>query len=82
MLLNVALPRGAHATLTTAARRESLPFERFIEHAVRRALADHAEQEIDHLGRTVHQLLAHASPARLLIAVGHALTQLSKESLP
>ena len=82
VLLNVALPPGAHATLTTAAWRESLTLERFIEHAVRRALADHAEQEIDRLARTVRQLLAHASPAHLLIAVGHALTQYSKEPLP
>ncbi|MEV6057728.1 hypothetical protein [Streptomyces sp. NPDC052107] len=82
VLLNIALPPTARATLTTAAPRESLTLESFIEHAVRRALADHAEQEIDHLGRNVHQLLAHASPAHLLIAVGRALTQLSKESLP
>ncbi|MER6032088.1 hypothetical protein [Streptomyces sp. NPDC001851] len=82
VILNVALPPAAQAILTTAARSESITPERFMEHAVRLALADHAEQEVDHLGRSVQQLLAHTSPAHLLIAVGHALTQFSKEPLP
>ncbi|MGW4564212.1 hypothetical protein ACWEN3_17955 [Streptomyces sp. NPDC004561] len=62
VLLNLALPPAAHAILTTAARREGLTLERFMEHAVRRALADHADHEIDRIGRTVRQLLAQASP--------------------
>ncbi|MBY8846673.1 hypothetical protein [Streptomyces sp. SP2-10] len=80
-LLNVALPPAIQATLTAQAQCESLTLERFLEHAVRGALAIHAEQEIDHLGRTVRQMLSHASPAHLLIAVGHALTQHSKERM-
>ncbi|MFE7243961.1 hypothetical protein [Streptomyces sp. NPDC057580] len=82
MLLNIALPPAAQTSITAQARRESLPPERFIELAVHRALAEHTEQEINRLARTVGQLLAHASPAHLLIAVGHALTQPSKEPLP
>lgn len=76
VLLNVAFPPAVHAALTADARRTRQTPERFLELAVRRALAEHADRETDRLGRAVRQLLAHTTPACLLAAVGHALTRL------
>jgi hypothetical protein len=75
------LPSVARAILAAQARREGLTPERFMEHMVSRALADHARQKIDHLGRTGCRLLARASPAYLVIAVGHVFTRPSDEPL-
>ncbi|MEU6807725.1 hypothetical protein ABZ920_01605 [Streptomyces sp. NPDC046831] len=79
VLLNVALPPAAHAALTAAARRAGQSRERFVELAVHRALATHAEQEADRLNHAVRRLLAHTTPAHLLSAVGHALSHLPEE---
>ncbi|MFJ8062921.1 hypothetical protein [Streptomyces sp. NPDC096142] len=75
VLLNVALPPAAHTALTTSARHARQTPERFLELAVHRALAEHADRETDRLDHTVRQLLAHTTPAHLLAAVGHALTR-------
>ncbi|MCX5063848.1 MULTISPECIES: hypothetical protein [unclassified Streptomyces] len=82
VLLNVAFPPAAHAALTAAARRAQQTPEHFLELALRRALAQHADQEMDRLDRAVGQLLAHTTPAYLISAVGHALTRLSERPTP
>ncbi|MCZ0991780.1 hypothetical protein [Streptomyces diastatochromogenes] len=79
VLLNVAFPFDAHAAVKAEARRAGLTSECFMELAVHRALAHHAEREIDRLHQEVRQLLAHTSPAHLLSAVGHALARLPKD---
>jgi hypothetical protein len=82
VLLNVAFPPAAHAALTASARRAQQPPERFLELTLHRALAEHADQETDRRDRAVRQLLAHTTPAHLLAAVGHALTQLPERPTP
>ncbi|MFD6311108.1 hypothetical protein [Streptomyces nigra] len=82
VLLNIAFPPAVHAALTAGARRARQSPERFLELAVRRALAEHAEQETDRLDHAVRQLLAHTTPAYLLAAVGHALTRLPERPTP
>ncbi|MFD7488715.1 hypothetical protein [Streptomyces mirabilis] len=82
VLLNVAFPPAAHAALTTDARRARQSPERFLELAVHRTLAEHADRETDRLDRAVSQLLAHTTPAYLLAAVGHALTRLPERPTP
>ncbi|WP_202469297.1 hypothetical protein [Streptomyces sp. SID2888] len=77
ILHNVALPPATRTLLTAAAHRAQQKPERFLELAVRRALAKHADQEADRLDQAVRHLLAHTTPAHLLSsAVGHALTRL------
>jgi hypothetical protein len=82
VLLNVAFPPAAHTALTTAARRAGQTLERFVEAALHRALADHADQEADRLDHAVRQLLARTTPQHLLSAVGHALTRLPERTTP
>jgi hypothetical protein len=82
VLLNVAFPPAVHAALKAQARRAAQTPERFLELAVRRALAEHADHETDRLDRAVRQLLAHADPAYLLSAVGQALTRLPEGPTP
>lgn len=82
VLLNVAFAPAVHAALTADARRAKQTPERFLELALRRALAQHADQETDRLDRAVRQLLAHATPAQLLATVGHALTRLPERPTP
>jgi hypothetical protein len=82
VLLNVAFPPAVHAILTADARRAQQTPARFLELALRRALAEHAEQETDRLDRAVRQLLVHTTPAYLLSAVGHALTRLPERPTP
>lgn len=76
MLLNVAFPPTSHAFLKAQARRAHQTPERFMELALRRTLAEHADQEIDRLDQAVRELLARTTPAFLLSAVGHALARL------
>ncbi|MFF5985397.1 hypothetical protein ACFY78_41880 [Streptomyces olindensis] len=76
ILLNVAFVSAAHAAVVTAARQAGQEPERFLELAVARALAEHAEHEADRFEGEVRRLLAHTTPAHLLSAVGHALTRL------
>ncbi|MGI5461208.1 hypothetical protein ACQEWB_50305 [Streptomyces sp. CA-249302] len=78
VLLNIAFAPAAHAVLTAGARRARQRPERFVELALRRALAEHADQEIDRLEQAVRELLTQTTPACLLSAVGHALTRLSE----
>jgi hypothetical protein len=82
VLLNVAFPPAVHAALKAQARHAAQTPERFLELAVRRALAEHADRETDRLDRAVCQLLAHTSPAYLLSAVGQALTRLPERPTP
>lgn len=82
VLLNVGFAPTTHALLKAAARRAQQTPERFVELALHRALAEHADQETDRLDRAVRQLLAHTTPAHLLSAVGHALTRLPERPTP
>ena len=82
VLLNAAFPTATHAALTAEARRTHQSSERFVELALHRALALHADQETDRLDRVVRELLDHATPAHLLAAVGHALTRLPERFTP
>ena len=82
VLLNVAVPPSVHAALTAQARHAAQTPERFLELALHRALAEHADPETDRLDRAVRQLLAHTSPAYLLSAVGHALARLPESPTP
>ncbi len=79
-LHNVVFPPAAHIALTAGGRRARQRPERFVELALHRALAEHADQEIDRLDQAVRELLAHTTPAYLLSAVGHVLTRLSERS--
>ncbi|MFI8076249.1 hypothetical protein ACIF85_47255 [Streptomyces sp. NPDC086033] len=76
VLLNVAFPPATHVFLKAQARRAHQTPERFMELALHRALAQHADQEIDRLDQAVRELLARTTPAYLISAVGHALTRL------
>ncbi|MET8813537.1 hypothetical protein ABZW47_16175 [Streptomyces sp. NPDC004549] len=78
VLLNVAFGPAVHAVLTAGARCARQTPERFVELALHRALAEHADQEIAHLDHAVGELLTHTTPAYLLSTVGHALTRLSE----
>ncbi|AVV46759.1 hypothetical protein C6376_40925 [Streptomyces sp. P3] len=82
VLLNVAFPPAVHAALKTQAQHAAQTPERFLELAVRRDLAQHADQETDRLDRAVRRLLAHTNPAYLLSAVGQALTRLPESPAP
>ncbi|MFJ9250302.1 hypothetical protein [Streptomyces sp. NPDC101776] len=75
VLLNLAFPPAVHATIRQTARETGQSPERFVKLALHRALAQHASDESDRLDRAVQQLLAGTTAARLLAAVGHALTR-------
>jgi hypothetical protein len=76
VLLNVAFAPATHTALEAEARRAHQSPERFVELALHRALAQHADQEADRMDRAVRELLSRTTPAHLLSAVGHALTRL------
>jgi hypothetical protein len=59
----VSFSRAAHDALTADARRTRQTPERFLERALRRALAEHADQEIDRLDQAVRELLTHTTSA-------------------
>jgi hypothetical protein len=82
VLLNVAFPPATYTALKSHARRAHHSTERFVELALHRALAEHADRETDRLDQAVRQLLAHTTPAHLLSAVGHALTRLPERHTP
>ncbi|MFG2957616.1 hypothetical protein ACGF5O_28345 [Streptomyces sp. NPDC048291] len=82
VLLNIDFPPDAHTTLRQNARRAGLTPERFVQEALQRALAEHADREADRLDHAVRQLLAHTTPAHLLSAVGHALTRPQQDLAP
>ncbi|MGW5249866.1 hypothetical protein ACWEQN_40020 [Streptomyces sp. NPDC004129] len=82
ILLNIAFSATTQSALECAARRTGQKPERFIEAAIHRALAEHADQETDRLDKAVRQLLARTTPAYLLSAVGHALTRLPEGPKP
>ncbi|MGJ3558093.1 hypothetical protein ACR6C2_00690 [Streptomyces sp. INA 01156] len=75
VLLNLALPPAAHTALRTTALQTGQKPERLLERAVHRALAEHTDHEVKRLEHELRRLLAHTTPARLLAAMGHALTR-------
>ncbi|MET7647799.1 hypothetical protein ABZS83_30050 [Streptomyces sp. NPDC005426] len=62
-------------TIRHAAHQAGQSPELFVQLALRGALAQHASDEADRLDRAVQHLLAGATAAHLLAAVGHALTR-------
>jgi hypothetical protein len=74
MLLNVAFPLTAHAALDAAAERTGQPLHLFVQDAVHRALAQHADEEADRLDRALQHLLTGTTPPHLLAALGRILT--------
>jgi hypothetical protein len=82
VLLNLAFPPAIHTVIARDARRAGLTPERFVREALQRALAEHADQEADRLDRGVRHLLTRTTPAHLLSAVGHALTQPQQGTTP
>ncbi|WP_326585416.1 hypothetical protein OG889_44945 [Streptomyces sp. NBC_00481] len=72
-LLNLAFPPATHADLQAAADSAGQPPRLFLELALYRALARHADEEADRLDRAVQNLLAHTTAPHLLAAVGRAL---------
>ncbi|MBP0458967.1 hypothetical protein [Streptomyces montanisoli] len=82
VLLNLTLPPALHAALERDARHTHHSPEHFLQEALHRALAEHADREAERLEEAVRRLLAHAAPAHLLSAVGHALARPVKEPAP
>jgi predicted HicB family RNase H-like nuclease len=82
VLLNIAFPPATHAALTAEAARVNQSLKRYVEGALHRALAEHAERETDRLERAVRELLAHTAPAYLLSAVAQALTRPTERPTP
>ncbi|MEU6320753.1 hypothetical protein [Streptomyces sp. NPDC047009] len=82
ILLNLAFPPATRTALEAAARSAGQTPERFVELALHRDLAEHADQEAERLDRELRRLLAHTTPAHLLSAVGHALTRLPEGPTP
>ncbi|AZM57370.1 hypothetical protein DMA15_00040 [Streptomyces sp. WAC 01529] len=76
IVLNIAFPPTAHAAICDAAHRAAQPPELFIRHAIHRALDRHDRDEAARLDQAIQQLLADATPAHLLAAVGRALTHI------
>ncbi|WP_119580611.1 hypothetical protein [Streptomyces europaeiscabiei] len=75
ILLNLAYPPATHTDLQAAANSAGQPLRLFLQTALHRALARHADAEADRLDRAVQNLLAHTTAPHLLAAVGHALTR-------
>jgi hypothetical protein len=82
ILLNVAFTPATRTALKAVARSAGQTLERFVELALHRALAEHADQETERLDRELRRLLAHTTPAHLLSAVGHALSRLPERPTP
>ncbi|MFC8394114.1 hypothetical protein [Streptomyces sp. NPDC057238] len=76
IVLNIAFPPTVHAAICDTARRAAQPPELFIRHAIHRTLDRHDRDEAARLDQAIQQLLADATPARLLAAVGRALTHI------
>ncbi|MFF3277339.1 hypothetical protein ACFYWU_41435 [Streptomyces chrestomyceticus] len=82
VLLNIAFPPATRAALEDSACRAHQRPERFIELALHRALAQRTDRETDRVDWQVQRLLGTTTPACLLTAVGHALTQRPGRSAP
>ncbi|MET8134092.1 hypothetical protein ABZV24_19395 [Streptomyces sp. NPDC005251] len=74
ILLNVTFSPAVYAALEAAAEHTRRPPHLFVQDAVYRALARHADQEADRLDRVLRHLLTSTTPPYLLAAVGRALT--------
>jgi hypothetical protein len=74
VILNITLSPAADAAVRCAADRSGQTRRVFVQQALHRALAQHAERKADHLDGAVQRLLATTNPAQLLAAVGRALT--------
>lgn len=75
ILLNVAFPPAIHAHLQAAADSAGQPLRLFLQMALHRALARHADEEAERLDHAVQNLLAHTTAPHFLAAVGRALTR-------
>ncbi|MFF8531712.1 hypothetical protein ACN6K9_002026 [Streptomyces sp. SAS_267] len=74
ILLNVTFSPAVYAALEAAAEHTRRPPHLFVQEAVHRALARHADQETDRLDRALQHLLTSTTPPYLLAAVGRVLT--------
>lgn len=75
ILLNVAFPPTAHADLEAATEHTGKPLHLFVQGAVHRALAQHADEEADRLDRALQHLLTGTTPPHLLAALGRTLAR-------
>ncbi|MGW8747578.1 hypothetical protein [Streptomyces sp. NPDC055794] len=75
VLLNVCVPPATRAVLGQTAEQAGQTPEHMLELALHQRLTQHDREESDRLSRAVNHLLAGTTPARLLTAVGHALTR-------
>lgn len=75
VLLNVCLPPATQAALGRTTEQADQPPEQMLERALHQNLVQYDREEADRLSRAVNHLLTGTTPARLLTAVGHALTR-------
>uniref|UniRef100_A0AAU1UML3 Uncharacterized protein n=1 Tax=Streptomyces sp. NBC_00119 TaxID=2975659 RepID=A0AAU1UML3_9ACTN len=74
VLLNIIFSPAADAAVRRAADRAGQTPSVFVQRALHRALAQHAEEEADLLDGAGQRLLAATTAAQLLAALGRALT--------
>ncbi|MER7202834.1 hypothetical protein CG723_40870 [Streptomyces sp. CB01635] len=74
VLLNITLSPSADAAVCQAADRAGQTRRIFVRLALRKALAQHVEEEASLLDSAVQRLLATTTASQLLAAVGRALT--------
>ncbi|GAA5215858.1 hypothetical protein [Streptomyces thinghirensis] len=75
VLLNVCVPPATRAALGRTAEQAGQTSEQMLERALRQKLTQCDREEADRLSHAVDHLLTSTTPARLLTAVGHALTR-------
>lgn len=75
VLLNVRVSPTTRAALDRTAEQAGQTPEQMLERALHQRLTQHDREETDRLSRAVNHLLTGTTPARLLTAVGHALTR-------
>ncbi|MFE3117528.1 hypothetical protein [Streptomyces niveus] len=79
VLLSFAFSPAADAAIRHAAEHEGQEPRLFLAQVIRRALADHARREAEHLDHDLRSLLTRTSPDRLVAAVGRTLTRTTGE---
>ncbi|WP_324611064.1 hypothetical protein [Streptomyces pactum] len=75
VLLNVSVPPATRAVLGRTAEQAGQTPEQVLERALHQELTQYDREETERLSRAVNHLLIGTTPARLLTAVGHALTR-------
>lgn len=75
VLINVALPEGAHAYLQETARREGRSTEAHLTAAVHRALTRAEQNKARRLDAALDELLTWSTPQQLLAAAARTVNQ-------